>query len=170
LDMEKMKNSTMPAGAAEQLKQMGMAQVVSIIRPDKKQVLMAYPDSKVAMTMPLPKEGDDSKDTKLEKTSVGKETLDGHPCVKNKVQIPDAKGKTVDAMTWNATDLKDFPIQIEAKEGENTSTIHFSKIQLTKPDAKQFEVPEGYTQYNSPQEMMQAMMSKMTPPKGEDKK
>ena len=176
LDMTQMKNSTMPPGAADQLKTMGMARVVSIIRPDQKQVFIAYPDNKVVMKMPLPDDQADAagKDAKLEKTELGKETIDGHACVKNKVSLPDGKGKNFEATTWNATDLKDFPIQIETKEKENTSTIHFAKVQLEKPDAKQFELPEGYTQYNSPQELMQGMMSKMAPkgdaPKADEKK
>lgn len=176
LDMTQMKNSNMPPGAADQLKAMGMARVVSIIRPDQKQVYIAYPDNKVVMKMPLPDEQSDAanKDAKLQKTELGKETVDGHPCVKNKVLLPDGKGKNVEATTWNATDLKDFPVQIETKEAENTSRIHFAKVQLEKPDAKQFEPPEGYTQYNSPQELMQGMMSKMAPkgdaPKADEKK
>jgi hypothetical protein len=161
IDIAQMKNSSMPPGAAAQLKQMGMSQVVSILRPDKKLAYVIYPESKVMMSMPLPKEEGDEKDLKLQKTALGKETIDGHACVKNKVIIPDTKGQNVEATTWNASDLKDFPVQIQTKEKENTSTVHFSKVQFTKPEAKQFDPPEGFTQYNSPQEMMQGIMSKM---------
>ncbi len=160
MDMAQMKSSSMPQGAAEQMKKMGMAQVVSILRPDQSAAYVIYPDSKVMMKMPLPKEDNNSKDVKLQKTPLGKETLDGHPCEKNKVVIP-GKGRSTEATTWNATDMKDFPIQIETVENEITSRIHFSKVQFTKPDTKDFDPPAGYTLYNSPQEMMQALMSKM---------
>jgi hypothetical protein len=163
LDLTQMKSSDMPAGAAEQLKSMGMAQVVSIVRPDKKVAYVIYPEQKMMMTMPLPKSDTDAaeKDTKLQKTALGKETVDGHSCVKNKVLMTDEKGTNVEAITWNASDLKDFPVQIQTQEKENTSIIRFKQVQFTKPDAKQFEVPAGYTQYSSPQEMMQGMMKKM---------
>jgi len=163
IDMAQMKNNNMPPGAVDQLKQMGMAQVVSIVRPDKKIAYVMYPQNKVLMTMPMPIDATDSdKEVKLQKTPLGKETIDGHACVKNKVLIPDTKGQHVEATTWNATDLKDFPIQIETKEKETTSIVHFTKVQFTKPEAAQFDPPGDYTQYNSPQEMMQGMMSKMT--------
>lgn len=157
LDMAQMKNANMPPGAVEQLKKMGMSQVISVVRPDKNLAYVIYPDNKVLMSMPLPKEAD----TKVTRTDLGKETIDGHACAKTKVVISGGKDQSFEATTWNASDLKDFPIQIRAQEKENTSVIHFSNVQLAKPDAQDFEPPAGYTQYNSPQEMMQGMMSKM---------
>jgi len=163
MDLTQMKNKDMPPGAAESLKQMGMSQIVSVIRPDKKAIYFIYPDQKAVLNMPMSPEDAAAaeKAPKLEKTAVGKETLDGHACVKNKVVITDDKGKNLEATTWNATDLKDFPVQIQTKEKENTSIVHFKDIQFTKPEAKQFEVPAGYTQFNDPQEMMQGIMKKM---------
>jgi len=111
IDMSLAKNASMPPGAAEQLKQMGMAQVVSIIRPDKNLAYVLYPSQKALMTMPLPKQSADAgKDAKIKKTELGKETLDGHPCVKYKNVLTDDNGNPVEATTWNASDLKDFPI------------------------------------------------------------
>lgn len=158
IDMGQMKNSNMPPGAADQLKQMGMANVVSIIRPDKNLAYVIYPDNKVLMTMPLPQQEGDAK---IKKTPAGKETIAGHACTKNNVVISDAKGQNLEATTWNASDLKDFPIQIQTKDKENTSIIRFSNVQLSKANASEFEPPAGYTQYSSPAEMMQSMMSKM---------
>ncbi len=158
IDMGKMKNNNMPPGAAEQLKQMGMANVISIVRPDKNLAYVIYPDNKVLMSVPLPQQ---EGDTKVTKTATGKETVSGHACTKNNVVISDGKGQNVEAVTWNASDLKDFPVQIRTKDKENTSIIRFSNVQLAKANAADFEPPSGYTQYSSPAEMMQAMMSKM---------
>ncbi len=156
MDMTQVDNSSAPPGMVDQLKQMGMAQVISIVRPDKKQAYVIYPERKTVLAMPMPAET--SKDAKFQKTPLGKETVDGHPCVKQKWTIPDEKGGTVEPITWNATDLKDFPIRIETKDKGNTSTITFSNVQLTRPDARLFEPPGSYKQYNSPQEMMQGLM------------
>ena len=169
MDLAQAKGNSMPPGATDSLKQMGMAELSSITRRDKKLTYVVYPGPKMLLSMPLPKEAStNDSSSKMQKTEQGKEDLDGHPCVKNKVVFTDDSGKSIEALTWNATDLKDFPLQIQAKEKDNTSVIRFSQVKLTKPDAKQFEPPAGYTQYSNQMELMQAMMSKMTqetPPK-----
>lgn len=170
MDMTQMKNSQMPPGVANSLKQMGMAHVISVISPSKKSAFVIYPDQKSVLNMPITEESGASKTPKIEKTALGKETLDGHACVKNKVVITDEKGEKVDAVTWNATDLKDFPIQIQTKETENTSFVKFKQVQFVAPDPKQFEVPAGFTQYNSQQELMQAIMKQFMQTQPSDKK
>ena len=162
MDLTQAKGSSMPPGAADSLKQMGMAQLCSITRRDKKLTYVVYPGPKMLLSMPLPKDASNDSSSKLEKSEQGKEDLDGHPCVKNKVVFTDDSGKTIEALTWNATDLKDFPLQIQAKEKDNTSVIRFSQVKLSKPDAKQFDPPAGYTQYTNQMELMQGMMTKMT--------
>lgn len=164
MDLTKMKNREMPPGMADTLKQMGMAHVVSIIEPEKKQVYAIYPDQKAVLAMPLPKPqgGTTNQDQKPRKTALGKETLDGHPCVKNKVVVKDDQGQDLEATTWNATDMKDFPLKIETKEKENTSLIHFSNVQLTQPAASLFQPPAGFTEYKDPMALQQAIMQNAT--------
>ncbi len=171
MDMTKMKNAQMPPGVADSLKQMGMARVISIISPTKNVAFVIYPDQQAVWNMPLTNAGTvEAKAPKLDKTALGKETLDGHPCVKNKVVITDEKGEKVDATTWNATDLKDFPIQIQTKESDNTSIVKFKQVQFVPPDAAQFEPPSGFTQYNSQQELMQSVLKKVMQGQGTEKK
>jgi len=162
MDLSQMKNKDMPPGMVDSLKQMGLAQVISIFRPDKKIAYAIYPDQKASLAMPLPKDEADAaaKAPKIEKTPLGKETIDNHPCVKTKVKIVDDQGKTMDATAWYATDLKDFPVQIQTNEKEGTTIILFKQVQLTKPSASLFEPPAGYTQYNSQQELMQGIMKR----------
>ena len=90
IDLTKMKNKQMPAGMADALKKMGMGEVVNIMRPDKKLVYTVYPNVKAVLSQPLPKT---DLEPKIEKTELGKETVDGHPCVKNKNVLTDADGK-----------------------------------------------------------------------------
>jgi hypothetical protein len=162
LDMTRIKNKAMPEGAAAQMKQLGMAHVVSIIRPDKKLIYLIYPDGKAVTSMPLPKEDVEAgeKNTKLQKTPLGKETIDGHPCVKNKVVVTGDKGQILEAVTWNATDLKDFPVQIQTKEQDNTSIVLYSDIQLEKPDPTKFDPPPGFTEYSDQMQLMQELIKK----------
>jgi len=161
MDLTQGKNREMPPGAADSLKQMGMARVISIINPNKKLAYVLYPDQKVVLNVPLPKDSTNSSaSSKVEKTPLGNETVDGHACVKNKVTLLDDAGQPVNVTLWNATDLKDFPVQIQTKEGDNTSMMKFKQVQLTKPEAALFEPPADYVQYSSQQEMMQAVLKK----------
>ena len=56
------------------------------------------------------------------------------------------KGPVLEAFTWNASDLKDFPILIEMQEKQNTVRMRFTEVRFVKPDAKQFDLPTNYGQ------------------------
>jgi len=129
------------------LKQAGLDRMVSIFRPDKKATYLVYPGVQSYQELPLAKGEAEAYEQGLrpEKTVLGKETLDGHPCVKNKVIVKSGKGPVLEAFTWNATDLKDFPLQIEMKENGNTMRMYFTQVRLIKPDARQFELPANYS-------------------------
>ena len=163
LDMSKMKNKELPAGAAESMKQMGMDRLISITRPTEKSSYIIFPGLQSFVNMPLSKEEAETyeKNPKLEKTVLGKETIDGHSCVKNKVVVTDDNGKQHEATVWNATDLKDFPLRIITTEKEDTVILRFKDVKLAKPDAKQFEKPTDLKEYPDVQAMMQAVMMKM---------
>ena len=162
IDMTHVKSAQMPADAAESLKKMGMAQVVSIVRPDQKIMHMIYPGMKSYAKMPLPSdESITNKEPKIEITKLGEETIDGHACVKNKTIITADDGTKHEAILWNATDLKDFPLQIQSSEQGMTVLMHFKDIQSTKPDAALFEPPTGYTAYDDVQKMMMSAMQQM---------
>ena len=164
VDLTQMKAKDMPPGAVEMMKQAGMDLVISIVRPDKTNQIIVYPNLKSCLTMPLPKEQIEAlaKGPKVERTELGKETMDGHPCVKNKAVVADTTGKAHEFIVWNATDLKDFPVQIQTTEGDMTTVMLFKQIRLSKPDAAKFEVPSDYKHYDDMQSFMQATMARMT--------
>jgi hypothetical protein len=160
IDLAQVKSSDMPPGAAASLRQMGMAHVISLFRPDKKRAYVVYPDQRIFLKI----ENSDFGETpsKSAKTPLGEATLDGHSCVKNKVVITGDKGQTVEAITWNATDLKDFPLQIQTKEAGKTSFVRFSQVRFEKSDAAEFEPPSNFTEYTDQMELIQAVMKKVT--------
>jgi hypothetical protein len=128
------------------LKQAGMDRMISIFRPDEKAKYVIYPGVQSYQIIPMPKDEAETftKGFKLEKTPLGKETIDGHACVKNKVVVQGDKGPVLEVTTWNAADLKDFPLQIGMRDKENTVLMSFSQVRFASPDAKQFEVPANY--------------------------
>lgn len=164
MSMAEMKGAKMKPGTAAQMKSMGLDQIITISRPDKKSACLIYPglasyvDSPVTQTEAAPAPGD----YKIETTELGKDTVDGHDCVKNKVIVTDKDGNKHESTVWNATDLKNFPVKIQSNEGGQSSTMLFKDVSLERPDASVFEVPSGYTKYDDMPTMMRTeMMKKM---------
>jgi hypothetical protein len=157
MDMTKMEN--VPARDKEGMKQMGMDQMVILALPEKPATYMVFPGLKSYCDMPASGKG--NPEGKLEKAELGNETVESHPCKKSKLTFTDKDGKTAEATVWEATDLKDFPIQFQTVEKEQTTTTTFSDIKTEKPDASLFDVPEGYKKYGSMQEMMMGNMQRM---------
>jgi len=147
INLEQTTSKDLPAGTIAGLKQAGMERIISIFRPDRKATFVLYPNSKSYVMMPLAKGDAEAleKGLTMEKNALGKETIDGHPCVKNKTVVKNQQGSVFEATTWNAADLKDLPIQIQTQGKNTTVVMRFRQIQFARPDAKQFEVPAGYT-------------------------
>jgi len=162
MDMTQTKSGQMPPDAAVQMKAMGMDRMVMIGRPDKKVAYMVYPGMQSYVENAL----SDSETTtapgdfKLATTELGKDTVDGHPCVKNKVIVTDKDGTPHESTVWNATDLQNFPVKIQTTEQGREMTMLFKDITFSKPGASLFEPPSDYTKYDSMQAMMQTVIMK----------
>lgn len=93
-------------------------------------------------------------------TELGKETVEGHGCLKNKAEVSDKKGKKRDYTVWNATDQKKFPVKIESKDSNTNMVMLFKDVKFDNPEASQFEPPASYKKYDSVMSMMQQEMMK----------
>jgi hypothetical protein len=162
MDMTQMKSSKMPPQAAAQMKQMGMDKMVAIARPDKKVSYLIYPGMEAYVENPIqdPDATKSESDYKIEVTELGKDTVDGHASVKNKVVVTDKEGKAHESTVWNATDLKKFPVKVETTESGMTVTMLFKDVKLAKPDDGQFDPPSSFKKYDSMMAMMQQEMMK----------
>jgi hypothetical protein len=170
MDLTQVKGSRMPPNAGAQMKKMGMDKTVMISLPEKKLMLMIYPSLHAYAEhsledVPVAQRADSN--TKIEKSSLGKETIDGHDCQKSKVVITNDQGAHHEATVWNATDLKDFPVQMQMTENGNDITIKFRNVKLDKPDASLFDAPSDFTKYDSPQALMQGEMMKRAGARGQ---
>jgi len=162
VDMSKLRSKDLPAGIAGGLQQLGMEQVVSLVLPEKRCSYVIYPGLESILKVPMD-EGDlrlATSDFRLEREAIGSETLDGHRCTKYRVTVTDASGGTQQAITWNAGDLRDFPLQIQMADKQNVMILRFRNPKLVAPQAELFVVPGGYKQYDSQRELMQAVMMK----------
>jgi chemotaxis protein CheY-P-specific phosphatase CheC len=162
MDMAEMKSGRMSPEAAGQMKQMGMDKMITISLPEKKVAYLIYPGMQSYVENPItdPQAAATPADYKVAVTELGKDTVDGHSCVKNKVTVTDKEGNKHESTVWNAADLKNFPVKIETSEGGRSSVMLFKNVSLTKPDAGVFETPSGYTKYESMQSLIQQQMMK----------
>ena len=162
INLADMKGGQMPPDAAAQMKAMGMDQVVTIARPDKKVAYLIYPGLQSYAEI-QPSKADSApanSDYKVETTEIGKDTVDGHPCVKNKNVVTDKEGVKHESTVWNATDLKKFPVKIQTTEQSGDVTMLFKNVSLTKPAASLFEPPADFKKYDNVQQLMQQEMMK----------
>ncbi len=151
------------------LKQMAMDRVGCIVALDKKSMQLIFPSLAAYVESPLPEDEAAAlnKELKLNKTPLGKETIDGHPCVKNRVVMTDAKGQKAEAVVWNAADLKEFPVQMQMNDKETTVVMRYKEVHLGKPDAKQFDAPAGFTRHTDMQQLMMAIAQKQNQKSGQ---
>jgi hypothetical protein len=167
IDLGQVKSKELPASTIVGMKKVGLDRIASVVRPDKQTMYIIYPLVKSYVNMPMSKEDIEASGhtLKMEKVAMGKETVASHPSTKNRVTIKDSKGGVaLDALTWNASDLKDFPVQIQMKENGNTTVMRFSQIKFVPPDAKLFEAPAGFKLYDDPQTLMLSAASKNNAP------
>jgi hypothetical protein len=95
---------------------------------------------------------------------LGREGVDGHLCVKNKVVVTDDKGVQHESTVWNATDLNNFPVKIESNEQGIAISMTFSDIKFDKVAPGQFEAPSGASKYGDMQSMLQTEIMKRARP------
>lgn len=164
MNMAEMKGGDIPPEGMEHMKSMGMDNMVTISRPDQKTVYIIYPglQAYTLVAMKDQQESSEADKLKIETAELGKETVDGHACIKNKVTVTDDKGKKHEFTVWNATDLKKFPIKLETAERGQTITMLYKDVKLAKPAASLFDPPSDFKKYDSMQSlMMQEMMKRM---------
>jgi hypothetical protein len=162
LDMAQVKSTQMTPETLASLKQAGLSRMTTIIRPDRKVAMLVYPAIQSYAEMPMAKEeaADMDRIYKIQKSRLGKETVDGQSTEKNKVVLTADNGDKQEATVWYATDLKNFPIKIQLNQPEVTVVMQYRDVKLTRPDGKQFEAPAGFTRYASIEVLMQNAMIK----------
>ena len=154
-DITKAKSGKKRSRDMETADEMGFGEMVILVRPDKKAAYMIYPGLKAYCELPpSAKTQSTGKDSKTETTDLGKETVDNHPCIKQQVVITSETGEREETLQWLAHDLKDFPVQVQMKNGDDTVTTTFRDVKHGKPDAALFELPADFTAYGSMQELM----------------
>jgi len=162
LDMDSVKSSQVAPEMLASLKAAGLSKLVTVMRPDRTNVLLIYPNAKSFAEIPMAKEeaADAAKRFRIEKTKVGKETIDGHACEKTKVILRSDAGDKQEALVWYATDLRNFPLRVELDQPEATVQMNYRDVKLAQVDGRQFEAPSGFARYANVETLMQSVMIK----------
>jgi hypothetical protein len=114
--------------------------------------LLLFPHRQAYTEVPLaPGDGPPA----IAKSEVGTEKLDGHTCKKFRITVSE-QDQSIDVFTWEAADMKGFPIQVMTPHGDIDYTIRFADVKLEKPKAALFQVPAGYQHYDSLQDLLAA--------------
>jgi hypothetical protein len=148
-----------------QLKMVGMDKSYAILRNDKRKVYWIFPNIEAALVVAMPEPKDAATAIpKVEVTKLGEEKIGDRDCVKNLMTFLYADGSKQVFTVWNAPALKGFPVKIEGEQsGRKFSTLS-SAVTLEKPDAKLFELPDGYKEFGNLMDLMGAAIQKMMPP------
>ncbi len=161
MDLARMKSPRISQQTSGQIRQMGADKTIYMVDPKNRMGYVIYPALNAYAKFPLSQSVKRILDLKqLRETPLGKETIDSHICIKNKVSEME-EGQIREAVVWNATDLKDFPIQIQMKQKDSVVVLKFKEVQFGKPDPKQFELPSGYSKYQSMPELQRVMVEKL---------
>ena len=134
------------------VKQLGQDKLISIDRPDEHKTFEIYPGRHAYIEHVTATNAAADADPQPLKTLLGVETIDGHPCQKFQLTFPTNAG--VAGKVWEASDLKGFPLQMEFSNTDGRVKIHYQDVKLGPQDPSLFEVPKGYTRYDSPDEMI----------------
>jgi hypothetical protein len=164
MDMTEITGGQLESADVAQMKTLGLDRMAVISVPDKKAAFLIYPNvqSYVEITVQDADSTATNRNFKIETSELGNETVDGHACVKNKVTVMDKQGILHEFTVWNATDLNNFPIQIQQTQQNTRVSIAFKDISFSKPDAGLFAAPPGFTRYGDAQTLMQqAVMKRM---------
>ena len=155
VDMARMRNKQQPDALAR-VKPFGLDNVVSIIRPEKRTTIITFPKLRAFVKLDMPSSEAEAFLTraKIERKVIGKEKMEGRPCVKQQVVITDDAGHKSEATVWTATDLRDFPVCVATKESEGTVVMRFRQIQFTRAETNKFEPPAGYIECADMQALM----------------
>ncbi len=77
----------------------------------------------------------------------------GHPCEAVNIKAQMRDGGATELAVLQATDLRGFPLQIQAQGKGPTFTVLISKLRFENFPTNIFDPPDGFTRYPNPQSM-----------------
>lgn len=85
--------------------------------------------------------------TKVKRTPVGTETVDGHSCKVEDVVVTRADGKTIESKVWEAEDLKGIPVKIVSQLEHSKLAAVYRDIVIAPQDKALLTPPDKCIPY-----------------------
>ncbi len=164
VDLVKMKGAGVALQGLASMQNIGMARMTSIVSPGDRSMVVLFPDVKFHTRVGL--SGADLPDTgfKVTKRQVGKDTIQGQPCLRMLVTLTSTDGVKQEATTWEAPALNRFPVRIFFKPEGSSMTMTFSDVRLTAPPEESFKVPSDSREFEGMSGLMQEAMTRALNP------
>jgi len=159
LNLDRARSSRLPDERIAMLKAMQLDSIVVWLKPDE-DLTVALPRLKAWAKSPVPKAKglqDNAQDKVggMKKTAVGKETIDGRPCIKYMLTVPGENDPAQVALTWEATNLQNLPVKILVKTDGKVHGFLLRNVRLGKVDEQFFKPPADYTRRESVAALLQ---------------
>lgn len=147
IDMARIKSREMDSNDVVALRQLGLDQLITVVRLDQRTMLYAYPTLRGYVELPLP----DERPEPLYQTVAGSEEIEGRSCVKFRITSEgegDQRDKLV-ALVWRARDLRYLPVKAQIYQPDAVVVMTFKEIKASRPQVGLFDPPVGYKRYDS---------------------
>ncbi|MGH7941807.1 MAG: hypothetical protein ACREFR_12130 [Limisphaerales bacterium] len=148
-DADVSKVRPLPPRVIMMAKMMRTDKQIFLVKKDGSNVCIIYPNLHAYVQIPIPPPALAEFDarsaaTQIRKIEAGQETVDGHPCIKNKVFDVDPNIPPQPGLMWNASDLRGFPIKIELETDRGLMKFHFQKVVVQPSNSSLFNIPRDY--------------------------
>jgi len=162
VDMGTVKSSQVPQQTLDMLRSAGLSRLITVVRPDRKNVMLIYPGVRAYAEIPMTKDeaADVTRLYRVEKKVVGKEKVSGQACEKTKVVVRADSGEKHDAVVWYAKELNNFPMRVQFDQPDASVVMEYRDVKLSAPERKDFEAPSGFARYTNAEQLMQNAMLK----------
>jgi hypothetical protein len=162
VDMATVKSSQVPQKTLDMLRSAGLNHLITVVRPDRKNVMLIYPGARAYAEIPMTKDeaADVARLYRVEKKVVGKEKVGIYACEKTKVVVRADSGEKHEAVVWYAKELNNFPVRIQFDQPDASVVMEYRDVKLAAPARKDFEAPSGFARYTNAEQLMQNAMLK----------
>jgi len=166
VDFTKMNGSGVAMQGLAGMQNIGMARMTSLVIPGEHFMRVLFPDLKFHSKVELSDSDLPNAEFKVQKKSLGKDTINGQACARQLVTIVSKDGQKNEATTWEATALNNFPVRISFKPQDSTMVMSFTEVALGAPPEDQFKVPADYKEFDSVSSLMSEAMTRAYKPAG----
>lgn len=158
-EVDASKVSPLPPQVKTMAKMMRTDRQIFLVNKNEQRIYMIYPDLHAYIQIPIPESAladveARSDATQVQKTELGRETIDGHPCIRNKAVTVEPGSPPEQGLMWNATDLQGFPIKMQLNTARGLMKFQFQDVVIQNPDPTLFLVPGNYNLFTNSADLM----------------